>query len=93
MDGSNARLKATQEPPIVRHPEFYFSDGSVVIIVERTAFRVHQSVLARHSDVFNDMWDVPQPNRTEKYDGCPMVVLSDSVNDFIDVMRVIYDAL
>ncbi|KAF9477719.1 hypothetical protein BDN70DRAFT_907115 [Pholiota conissans] len=78
--------------PIVRHPEFYFSDGSVVIIVEKTAFRVHQSVLARHSDVFNDMWDVPQPNKVELYDGCPTVILSDSVNDFVDVMRVIYDA-
>ena len=93
MDGSNPKPKATAEIPILRHPEFYFSDGSVVIIVERTAFRVHQSVLARHSDVFNDMWDVPQPNRSDTYDGCPMVSLSDSVTDFVDVMRVIYDAL
>ncbi|KAF8963105.1 hypothetical protein BDZ97DRAFT_1821782 [Flammula alnicola] len=93
MDGSSqAKPKPVPEAPIVRHPEFYFSDGSVVVIVERTAFRIHQSVLARHSEVFNGMWDVPQPSKAEMYDGCPMVVLSDSVNDFVDVMRVIYDA-
>ncbi|KAF8193314.1 hypothetical protein BJ912DRAFT_960647, partial [Pholiota molesta] len=85
-------VQTLPEATIVRHPEFYFADGSVVIIVERTAFRVHQSVLARHSDVFSDMWDVPQPMKTELYDGCPTVILSDSVNDFVDVMRVIYDA-
>ncbi|KAF8149053.1 hypothetical protein B0H34DRAFT_734667 [Crassisporium funariophilum] len=78
--------------PIVRHPEFYFPDGSVVLIVERTAFRVHQSVLARHSEVFNGMWDVPQPPQVDMYDGCPTVWLTDSKNDFTDVMRVLYDA-
>ncbi|KIM37361.1 hypothetical protein M413DRAFT_20350 [Hebeloma cylindrosporum] len=82
----------TPEPAIVRHHEFYFSDGSVVIIVERTAFRVHQSILARHSEVFNGLWEVPQPSRMEVYDGCPSMHLSgDSVDDFVDVMRVIYD--
>ncbi|KAF9557088.1 hypothetical protein CPC08DRAFT_736881 [Agrocybe pediades] len=72
--------------------KFYFSDGSVVIIIENTAFRVHQSLLARHSEVFNGMWGVPQPQQAEKYDGCPCVDLQDSVNDFVDVLRVIYDA-
>ena len=82
------------EPPIVRHHEFYFSDGSVVIIVERTAFRVHQSILARHSEIFSGLWEVPQPSRMEIYDGCPSVHLSgDSVDDFVDVMRVLYDTL
>ncbi|PPQ91277.1 hypothetical protein CVT25_006220 [Psilocybe cyanescens] len=93
MDGSClTRPKSGTDTIIVRHPDFYFSDGSVVIIVEKTAFRIHQSVLARHSEVFKGMWDVPQPQKTDTYDGCPSVVLQDSVNDFVDVMRVLYDA-
>ena len=84
----------SSEPPIVRHHEFYFSDGSVVIIVERTAFRVHQSILARHSEIFSGLWEVPQPSKMDVYDGCPSVYLSgDSVDDFVDVMRVLYDTL
>ena len=78
---------------IVPHEEFYFSDGSVVIILENTALRVHQSVLARHSEVFSGMWDVPQPSTRETYDGCPSVFLSDSLEDFVDVIRVLYDPL
>ncbi|KIM34917.1 hypothetical protein M413DRAFT_32915 [Hebeloma cylindrosporum] len=93
MDLKSKQVMAP-EPAIVRHHEFYFSDGSVVIIVERTAFRVHQSILARHSEVFNGLWEVPQPSRMEVYDGCPSMHLSgDSVDDFVDVMRVIYDVL
>lgn len=81
------------EIAIVKHPDFYFPDGSVVIIVEQTAFRIHKYVLARHSDVFNGMWDVPQPSMSDTYDGCPTVKLADSKTDFIDVMRVMYDVL
>ncbi|KAH9481913.1 hypothetical protein JR316_0006443 [Psilocybe cubensis] len=92
MDASStSRPKSRAEVSIVRHPDFYFSDGSVVIIVEKTAFRVHQSLLARHSDVFKGMWEVPQPQRADTYDGCPSVILQDSVNDFVDVMKVLYD--
>jgi len=77
--------------PIVRHPDFYLFDGSVVLILEGTALRIHQSVLARHSEVFNGMWDVPQPSSSEKYDNCPCVYLSDSLEDFIEVAKVLYD--
>lgn len=78
---------------IVKHPDFYFPDGSVVIIVEKTAFRIHKYVLARHSEVFHGMWDVPQPLASDMFDGCPAVTLPDSKTDFIDVMRVMYDVL
>ena len=78
---------------IVKHPDFYFPDGSVVIIVENTAFRIHKYVLARHSEVFNGMWDIPQPLVSDMYDGCPSVKLADSKSDFIEVMKVMYDIL
>ena len=92
MDGKSKKVVVV-ESPIVRHPEFYFSDGSVIIIVERTAFRVHQSILARHSEVFSGLWEVPQPSKVDLYDGCPSMHLTDSVDDFVDVMRVLYDPL
>jgi len=78
---------------IVRHPEFYFSDGSVVLVLENTALRLHQSVLGRHSEFFNGMWDMPQPSTPETYDGCAAVFLPDSLDDFVDIVKVLYNPL
>lgn len=78
---------------IVHHPDFYLLDGSVILILQGTALRVHKSVLARHSEVFNGMWDVPQPSSSDIYDGCPSVSLSDSLDDFVEVVKVLYNPL
>lgn len=75
-----------------KHPDFYFTDGSVILIVERITFRLHQTVLSRHSDVFAGMWDVPQPSRVDNIDGCPTVELSDRACDFADTLKAIYDS-
>jgi hypothetical protein len=93
VDSAPANESTEDDEAIVKHPDFYFPDGSVVIIVENTAFRIHKYVLSRHSEVFNGMWDVPQPSMSDMYDGCPTVKLTDSKVDFIDVMRVMYDVL
>jgi BTB/POZ domain len=79
---------------ISRHSEFWFTDGSVVVIVGNTAFRIHKSILIKHSDVFSDLFTVPQPeNDTENIDGCPVVHLPDALSDFIDVMKALYHPL
>lgn len=44
-----------------RHPEFWFFDGSIVLVAECTMFRVHKAFLARHSVFFRDMFTLPQP--------------------------------
>lgn len=81
------------ESTIARHLDFYLPDGSVVLILEGTALRVHQSVLARHSEVFNGMWNIPQPSSSDMYDGCPAISLSDSLDDFVEVVKVLYNPL
>jgi len=76
-----------------RHPDFWFSDGSVVLIVENTGFRIHQSVLARKSIVFNDLFGIPQPLNPEMIDGCPFVHLSDSADDIVEILKILYFSL
>lgn len=44
-----------------RHPEFWFSDGSIVLVAHDTAFRVHKTFLARKSEVFRDMFALALP--------------------------------
>ncbi|KAF8640333.1 hypothetical protein AX17_000005 [Amanita inopinata Kibby_2008] len=76
--------------PLIQHGEFWFEDGSVVAIIEDQSFRVHQSILTRHSEFFAAMFLIPQPPDQETVDGCPVIRLTDELNDFVDLMKVLY---
>ncbi|KAL6306852.1 hypothetical protein BKA93DRAFT_728331 [Sparassis latifolia] len=73
--------------------DFWFADGSIILIAENTAFRVHQGVLSRHSEVFRDLFTVPQPDGEQYAYGCPVVCLYDSPVDLRYLLRVLYDGL
>ncbi|KAL1938256.1 hypothetical protein VTO73DRAFT_11707 [Trametes versicolor] len=85
-------------PVRTRDPEFWFEDGSVVLVAHGYGFRVFKGVLAHHSPVFQDMFSLPQPvlsapspsSRTasEGVDPCPVVHLSDSPEDLRHVLRL-----
>ncbi|GJJ10916.1 hypothetical protein Clacol_005144 [Clathrus columnatus] len=46
-----------------RHHDLWFDDGSIVLRANNptTLFRVHRAMLARHSEVFRNMFAIPQP--------------------------------
>lgn len=72
---------------ITRHPDLWFDDGSVILIAEDTGFRVYRGVLARHSEVFRDTFQIPQSTAvdiTEEY--CLVVHLSDDSAEEITIM-------
>ncbi|KAM5535545.1 hypothetical protein V8D89_010789 [Ganoderma adspersum] len=74
--------------------DFWFEDGSVVVIAQTTAFRVHRSVLSRHSDTFSGLFSIPQPASPESLeliDGCPVVRVANSAHDFLCLFRALYD--
>jgi len=94
MDGASPALSGSTSQSTPRHAEFWFTDGSIVLIIEGTAFRIHKSILSKQSDVFSDLFTVPQPqDGTETMDGCPVVHLPDALPDFIDVMKALYHPL
>ena len=73
------------EPPeesgLARDAEFWYADGSIVLVAQRTAFRVYAGWLARRSEVFRDMLSIPvppQPDGEQRVSGCPVVRLSDT---------------
>ncbi|KAI0800651.1 hypothetical protein C8Q74DRAFT_432137 [Fomes fomentarius] len=79
---------------LLRDTQFWFEDGSIVVVAQQTAFRVHQGVLSRHSDTFNGLFTIPQPSEgTEKIDCCPVVRVSDSAHDFKHLLHALYDGL
>jgi hypothetical protein len=78
----------------VRHPKFYFTDGSIILDVERTHFRVHQSLLNRQSELFESMFSLKQPENATRIDGCLHVELAgDSISDMEEFLCTLYDPL
>lgn len=77
-----------------QNEEFWFSDGSIILVIEDVAFCVHKSILGKHSKVFADLFTIPQPlNGVEKIGNIPAVRLDDGLDDFTDVLRALYEPL
>lgn len=78
------------------HDEIWYEDGNVLLIADAVSFRVHRSILARHSEFFNDMFKLPQPpqNDTGSDDAqCPVVHTSESAEDLGHFLGAIYDSV
>ncbi|KAI0706604.1 hypothetical protein C8Q76DRAFT_801008 [Earliella scabrosa] len=86
---STAELAQNNVPQ--KHDSFWFSDGSIVLVANSTAFRVHTSILTRHSPVFMNIINLPQAEDAKRIDGCPVVHVSDSADEITCLLHAIYD--
>ncbi|RDX41004.1 hypothetical protein OH76DRAFT_1459321 [Lentinus brumalis] len=75
-----------------RTTDFWFADGNIILLVQDVAFKVHRGQLVRHSDIFHDMFSLPQPV-ADMVDGCPWVQLHDDPGDVLHLLRALYDGL
>ncbi|EGN97666.1 hypothetical protein SERLA73DRAFT_57744 [Serpula lacrymans var. lacrymans S7.3] len=73
--------------------DFWFQDGNIVLIAGSAAFKVHRGQLERHSDVFRDLFSVPQPAVQNLVDGCPCVEIYDCPSDVHHLLVALYDGL
>lgn len=83
-DESNLRVK------LVRSSKFWFEDGNIILQAEHTQFRLHRSVLSIHSRVFRDMFACSQPENGPMIDGCPLVYLSETLEDVKNFVKILY---
>ncbi|TFY79926.1 hypothetical protein EWM64_g4085 [Hericium alpestre] len=80
-------------PPFSRtSSEFWFDDGSIIIVCGDTGYRVHKGVLAFNSAVFKDMFahGDADPSCNEMLDGCVVVRLDDESDDMLKLLRALY---
>ena len=78
--------------PPTQHPDFWFYDGSIILCVQHTLFRVHKTVLSKHSEIFDGLFTLPQPSGEAVIDGCHVVQLyDDKVEDVVDLLKAVYD--
>ena len=73
--------------------EFWFEDGTIILVVQNTEFRVYKGLLTEHSPIFRDMFSIPQTPASmssDEYVGtCPVVHLSgDSARDWRHLLRL-----
>ncbi|KAI0640920.1 hypothetical protein C8Q79DRAFT_920597 [Trametes meyenii] len=83
----------TQQPS--QDEEFWFEDGTVVLVAGDVQFKVYKGILAEHSPVFKDMFSLPQPSQPAEHAAQPttpfgtsVVHLTDSSEDFRHILRL-----
>jgi hypothetical protein len=64
-----------------------------VLLAGHIAFKVHRGQLERHSEVFRDILSIPQPQESQKEDGCPVIELFDCPMDVWYLLKALYDGL
>ncbi|KAI8995705.1 hypothetical protein BD414DRAFT_409771 [Trametes punicea] len=84
-------LDASPSPDIEPDPNFWFDDRSVVLVAQRTAYRVHRSLLARASPVFHDLFTIAHPDTHAFPSGQPVVHVSGSAHDVKGFLHTLYD--
>jgi hypothetical protein len=81
----------------------WFEDGNIILLVEDDdhnplkAFKVHRGLLARQSEVFDAMFDIPQPTSSmdsiEHVDGSPVIRMYDLPNELSNLIKALYDGM
>jgi hypothetical protein len=77
--------------------DLWYEDGSIVLVAREgddeaaRGYRVHRSLLAKHSTIFADMLSCPQPEDNEQHEGCPVVRLADPANHVGHLLCAVYD--
>jgi BTB/POZ domain len=72
----------------------WYEDGNVILQAERRQFRVHKSVLSKHSTVLRDMFRSPQPLPTPEnaLDGCQIFIMEGDFDyHWEELLRLLYD--
>ena len=80
----------------ITHGDPWFPDGNLVLLIpsEQKAFKVHRGILARHSEVFQSMFDIPSPDvlsETEIFENCPIVPMYDLSSELSNLIKALYD--
>ncbi|KDQ17856.1 hypothetical protein BOTBODRAFT_171570 [Botryobasidium botryosum FD-172 SS1] len=88
-------VENTPPNPVKRHPEYYFHDGSVIILVEDTLFKVHRSMLVKDSSIFGSMFSLPPPESNGKQfegqsDDNPLVLQGETAVRFERLLWSLY---
>lgn len=86
IDDSGAPNAQEVEEGMKKDDEFWFEDGTVILVAGDVEFRVFMGLLANRSAIFKDLFAQTHPMRAVSLCGqqrisCPVVTLTDSAHD------------
>ena len=87
-------------PQDLIHGDPWFEDGNLILAADKHIFRIHRGVLARQSEVFHGMLEVPQPppstgptpDMVVLY-GCQVIPMYDKPVELSNFLKAIYDGV
>ena len=89
MKRSRLSTEEPDEKPFKEHPTLYLDDGNVIITAGKMLFRVHISLLSKHSTVFRDLI---RSSRDQFRDMVHLTV-EDQSEDMEALLNVIYGGM
>ena len=88
-------LSGVSDATLVPHFRHYYPEGNIIIVAEKTKFRVFKSMLAQQSQVFRDMFGTVDAKGVEAassqalIDGLPAIWWSDTAEDVTNLLDTI----
>lgn len=74
---------------LTQHPTLYFEDGNLLLKCHQTLFRVHRTLLAKHSVVLRDEIMA----NTHTLDGVACLATDDDIEDMESLLKMLYDGM
>lgn len=74
--------------------EFWFEDGTIVLVSQNVGFRVYKQELAERSPLFSDLLSIPQPAPagSEETSDCPVISLTDPPYQLRHLFRALFSS-
>ena len=75
------------------HDTLWFDDGNIVLASDVHLYRVYKGILAKHSKVLNDIFEIPTGDgNTESWEGVPMVrMVGDKDEEVSVLLRALFE--
>ncbi|KIJ36633.1 hypothetical protein M422DRAFT_50958 [Sphaerobolus stellatus SS14] len=84
----------TKQSPkdVHRDPDYYFEDGSAVILVQNMLFKVHRTILSRDSSAFETLFRLPSGKQAVEgtRDSDPVILQGDTPEQFRSLLWSLY---
>ncbi|KAL0952880.1 hypothetical protein HGRIS_007099 [Hohenbuehelia grisea] len=94
---ANEIIDVEESDDISRHAEYHIEDGNIILLVEKTLFKVHRHFLVTQSPVFKDMLGMPVSTEDEDVaveglsDDNPITLPGDKADDFASLLWMFYN--
>lgn len=73
-----------------RSQEIWFDNGDLILHADDALFRVHSSILSKHSLTLDGIIRTANKIEEDMYEGCPVIRMQDTGLDLSALLRAMY---